>query len=420
MNISIMSQFDSNFIIACDVSKDTINLVVKSANHCIEREIQNYTVDLENELIQLKAFAKKCGVSKIWVIAEPTGIYHKNLFRTAKRLGLHTAYVSGESVAKMRIIETNDTGKTDIKDPHVIHSLASMGKTLKHRSLSEPYNLLRRWNKIYDLADKNAVRSKAAIRTLIKELFPDFDKKKEFIFGNSGRALMTKYKCNPYRIVRSGKNRFSCCMKKAVPRIQNNTIDIVFNQAMTSVRNNVNPDYIELIELELIQRWQDLNTNIERKEQAKESMEKLYVQARRIDPNLPEACKGFITEFHLARIIAETGPISDFKSWRKLMRFAGFNLCERQSGKYRGKTRISKKGRRLIRKVLNLVILPLIKKKGLYGTYYHRKKETMPGTKAMAAVSRHFLKMLYGVYRTGSEFNVDRVFLCESQINQAA
>jgi transposase len=133
-----------------------------------------------------------------------------------------------------------------------------------------------------------------------------------------------------------------------------------------------------------------------------------------------QAIKGVITTFHLARIIAETGPLSDFNSWRKLIRFSGFNLCERQSGKYRGKTKISKKGRTLLRKVLNLIILPLIKKNGLYGPYYHRKKEKMPGTKAMTAVSRHFLKMLYGWHRTGNAFNAQRVFTCESQINLAA
>ncbi len=420
MNITTMPRLNSNLIIACDVSKDTINLVVKYSDTCIEREFQNKTISLGQELTQLKTFAKRCGVKNIWVIAEPTGIYHKNLFRTARRLGLHTAYVSAESVAKMRVVETNDTGKTDIKDPHVIHTLASMGKTLKHRVLPEPYNLLRRWNKIYNLADKNVVRSRGAVRTLIKELFPDFDKKKEFIFGNSGNALMSKYRYNPYRIVRTGKKRFAKSMKQLVPRIKNTTIDIVFEQAQTSVINLVDPKYIELIELELIQRWYDLELNLGRKEQSKKAMEDLYAKAREQDLKLPKACKGFVTEFHLARIIAETGPISDFNTWRKLMRFSGFNLCERQSGNYRGKTKISKKGRRLIRKVLNLIVLPLIKKNALYGPYYHKKKETMPGTKAMAAVSRHFLKMLYGVYHTGSEFNADRVFACESQHKQAA
>lgn len=420
MNISMMPQLNSNAIIACDVSKDTINLVMKLGKSCIEREIENFTMSLQQELIQLKSFANRCRVKNIWVIAEPTGIYHKNLFRTAKRLGLKTAYVSAESVSKMRVIETNDTGKTDIKDPHVIHTLASMGKTLKHRSLKGPYNLLRRWNKIYDLADKNVVRARTSVRTHIKELFPDFNKKKEFIFGNSGQVLMSKYRYNPHRIVRAGKKRFVKNMKQQVPRIQNRTLDMIYEQAKTSVINPVDQQYIEIVELELIQRWQDLELNLARKKQAKKAMEDLYAQAREVDPRLPKACKGFVTELHLARIVAETGPVSDFNTCRKLMRFSGFNLVERQSGNYRGKTRISKKGRKRIRKVLNLIILPLIKKKGLYGAFYHKKKETMPGPKAMAVVSRHFLKLLYGVYRSGTQFNAKRVFACESQYNKAA
>ena len=118
-----------------------------------------------------------------WLPNRPA-ITTDTLFRTAKRLQLHTAYVSTESVAKMRVIETNDTGKTDIKDPNVIHTLASIGKTLRHRTLPEPYNLLRQWNKMYDSADKGVVKAKGAIHTIIKELFPDFSMKKDFIFGN--------------------------------------------------------------------------------------------------------------------------------------------------------------------------------------------------------------------------------------------
>ncbi len=44
--------------------------------------------------------------------------------QSAHRFGFETAWVSGEAVCKMRAIETNDSSKTDIKDPHVIHTLA--------------------------------------------------------------------------------------------------------------------------------------------------------------------------------------------------------------------------------------------------------------------------------------------------------
>lgn len=420
MNISMMPQTDSNVIIACDVSKDTINVVVKFADRCIEREIENHTISLEKHFSQLKNFLLRCGFTQIWVVAEPTGIYHRALFRTAKRLDLYTRFVSAESVAKMRVIETNDTGKTDIKDPHVIHSLASMGKTLKHRSLPEPYNLLRQWNKMYDKADKRASKAKANFRTILKELFPDFNKSTKFILSNSGRALMKRYKYNPYRIQRSGKTRFKKAMKKMVPRIKHQTLDDIFNHAQTSIINEQSVRQVDLLEIELVHCWQDLNLFLDRKQQCVSVMENLYEEARRIDRKLPCACKGVITTIHLARFIAETGPLSDFDNCRKLMRFAGLNLCERQSGKYRGKTKISKKGRRLLRKVLGQIVYHLTPEKNLYGRYYHKKKETMPGNKAMTALARHFLKMLYGVYKSGKGFDKKRIFTCESQLDLAA
>ena len=111
MNINTLNTSKTNAIIACDVSKDTINLVYKFGKFPIERKIRNHTIVLEKELNQIKDFAHHCGYQSIWVVAEPTGIYHKALFMAAKRIDLHTAYVSTESVCKMRVIETNDTGK---------------------------------------------------------------------------------------------------------------------------------------------------------------------------------------------------------------------------------------------------------------------------------------------------------------------
>lgn len=344
MNINTLNTSETNAIIACDVSKDVINLVYKFGKFPIEREIRNHTIALEKELNQIKDFAHHCGYQSIWVVAEPTGVYHKTLFMAAKRINLHTAYVSTESVCKMRVIETNDTGKTDIKDPHVIHTLASIGKTQRHRFLSEPYNLLRRWNKIYNAADKDCVRAKGAIHTVLKELFPDFNMKKEFVFGVSGNAVMKKYNYNPFHINKSGKKRFAAVMKRAIPRIHNKTIDKIFNSATVSARNQQSSRYIKLLELELKQRWQDLQSSLDRKQQAKKNMEILYEEARLYDSKLPIAYKGVITTFHLSRIIAETGPLSDFDSWRKLLRFAGYNLCERQSGNYKGKPKLVKKG----------------------------------------------------------------------------
>lgn len=409
-------------VFAFDVSKDTLNFFSRIGAKTYERCFSNRSDIVETQLRIMVELAKKAGMKKILVVAEPTGRYHEVLMMTARRLGLETAWVSGEAVAKMRVIETNDTGKTDIKDPHVIHTLAAIGKTLIHRVLMEPYNLLREWDDIYDAADGKLVAVKGDLHNQLLAIFPDFDFTKDFLYSPSGKTLVEKFGANPYTIVALGKDEFTSTMRRLVPRIRSNSIEKLFCQAQSSVRHGLNERLITLMEIRLRQLWVEYLLYDKRKTEARQVMETLYLEARKQEPRLPQEQKGVITTFYLARIIAETGPLSDFDCWRKLIRFAGLNLRERQSGTYRGKTRISKKGRRGLRKVLSQAVLPLITRDGLYGEYYHNKKAAtkMPGTKAMTIVMRKFLKMLFGWYRSGKAFDRERVFTCADSYLKAA
>jgi len=88
------------------------------------------------------------------------------------------------------------------------------------------------------------------------------------------------------------------------------------------------------------------------------------------------------------------------------------NIRERQSGKWTGKNRISKKGRALGRKVLyQLVFSSLIGEGKLFADPYRRKKaDCACGMKAIVCLMRKALKMILGVFRSREEFSRDRVF----------
>ena len=409
-------------ILAFDVSKDLLNLTANLSGRMVDMEFANRTRVIDEQLAILSRRANMAGHDRVLVVCEPTGCYHQPLMNSARRLGLETAFVSGEAVCKMRVIETNDSGKTDLKDPHVIHTLARLGKTLIQRHLQESYALLREWNNLYERAERSVVESKGLLHRQITMLFPDYGFQKDFLYGNSGIALVERYGANPYRIVRAGKSRFCRSMRKQVPYIRQSTLEQLYLQAENSARHILSPRQHELLEFRLHQLWEDYRLQQRRKEQARAQMESLYEEARQDDPNLPAAEKGVINTFYLSRILAETGPISDFGSLRKFMRYAGLNLKERQSGTFRGKTKLSKKGRRGLRKILSQIVLPLVKKDALFGAYYHLKRERdgMAGTKAMTAVMRKFLKLFYGWYQSGGSFDRNRVFVCQSQYHQAA
>ena len=132
-------------------------------------------------------------------------------------------------------------------------------------------------------------------------------------------------------------------------------------------------------------------------------------------PSIDEAVSG-ITLFNLARLIGQTGPLEDFSSKRALLRYAGLNLRERKSGQYRGQTRLSKKGRPLLRKVLGQTVFPVLRRDRLYGPYYHEKRQGgMDAQKAKVAVMGKFLGVVWALRRSAEAFDLERFRRSESQ-----
>ncbi len=408
--------------VSVDVHKDTLNFFFETKGKEYVDECPNRTTEIQKKLRGYHKIALEHGMKTLRIICEPTGEYQNKLFRIARKLGYMTSFVNAESVSKFRMVETNDNGKTDTKDPRVIRTLVKLDKTIKHRILDEEYLTLRKLNKVLDEEDDTKKEIRSRISSLMVELFCDYSFQKDFLYTNTGKALQHKYGCNPYRIVKAGYIRFSKAMKKAAPRIREATLKRLWRDAESSALNEQPESYIEVIETQLSQLMQDYFRQEARSEALVEKMINILNQLRLRDPKIPQATKGVINDKHIARLIAETGPLGDFANWRMLMRYAGLNIRMRQSGKFNGQNKITKKGRALLRKVLQRIVFPLVRKKWIYGPYYHKKKETgnIPGNKILTTIARHFLRKFYGWYKSAEAFNQQRFFSCETQYRKAA
>ena len=231
---------------------------------------------------------------------------------------------------------------------------------------------------------------------------------------------MDKYGCNPYRIVRAGRSRFERAMRRRAPCIRQRSLDRLWEDASASARHQLTAEYADLLELQVRQDWEEVLLHEERKMALAERLTSLLERLREAEPDMPAPTRGVISAKNLARLIGETGPLSDFTSWRMLLRYAGLNIRMRQSGQYKGQYKITKKGRPLLRKILAQIVLPLVRRKSLYGEFYHRKRLAMPGQKAMTVVMRLFLRKLHGWYRSGQAFNTQRHFAAAGVERQAA
>lgn len=400
--------------VSFDVSKAKLDFYVElprqNAVEVWEGQVANREEELENELNALITEARQAGFSGLRVLCGPTGIYHRRLLRVARKLGCLTALVSGEAVNKSQVIQSNDTNKTDKKDPRTILMVARNGKTLTDRQLSGGWLTLRQLNLHYDRLERESTRIKNTLHRGLFELFCDLSFKPQWIFeSQAAEHLAELYGFNPYRIVQEGHTRLRDKLRRR--KVRATTIERIWNDAQQSILMQQDPALVQWLEEEVREQHRRLRDFLRRRQQLRQRMVAELVELHqagetRIDPhNAP------VGPFMLARVLAETGPLSDFGHFRQLLRYAGLNLRQKQSGTFKGKDKLSKKGRARLRHCALQACVKLVVRGQLYADYFHRKRaEGMSGNKAMTTVARKLLRLLHGLEKAGGAYQPQRVF----------
>jgi transposase len=108
-------------------------------------------------------------------------------------------------------------------------------------------------------------------------------------------------------------------------------------------------------------------------------------------------------------LLATLGDPQRFTSDKQAAAFAGLNPAERQSGTWKGKTRLSKTGDALIRKALYMPALVAWRHNPLIRAFCQRLKGRGKAGKAVVgAAMRKLLCLAYAVLKSGRPFDPDR------------
>jgi transposase len=112
-----------------------------------------------------------------------------------------------------------------------------------------------------------------------------------------------------------------------------------------------------------------------------------------------------IGEITTAGLIGEMGDFRKYSTISEVIKHAGLDLFEISSGKHTGKRRISKRGRPLLRKLLFFASINVVRKGGiLHKQYLHHLKKGMPKIKALVAISRKLLSIIFALVRDHSVY----------------
>ncbi len=363
--------------VAFDVGKDKLNWETNPNDDWFSGELLNTTDAIVEVFRKLAGLAKRFQYDEVRIICEPTGVYHRALLQLAGQTGFRSSLVSGEAVAKMRAIESNDPNKSDEKDPGTILAVAKIGKLLAHRLLDEQYAELREHHVVYMAAEVEHARCKTELHHVLKAIFPDLSLTKHALFGPGGMRMLHLFHGNPLWIISTGSfENFKAKMREDKTRVQLSTLRRIWDAAEASCKLEVPPIVRMAQSTRVCHLAADLANWAGRLESIKRTMVACYRKIKEQDTRIPQRTPDVITEFMAARILAETGPLSDFHSHRQLIKYAGLNLFQRRSGKWQGKTKISRKGRANLRHVLNMWALSLVSRGRIYSDYYRRKRDS--------------------------------------------
>ena len=106
-----------------------------------------------------------------------------------------------------------------------------------------------------------------------------------------------------------------------------------------------------------------------------------------------------------ATVIGETLGFESISSAKQLTSYAGYDVVLRESGSFKGKTKISKKGNSHIRAVLHMPSMTCVRCNPTLGQFYRRLKPNK--AKPLVAVQRKLLILMYTLWKNEAYYDTE-------------
>lgn len=358
---------------------------------------------------------KENGKTHVIFGVEPTGHYWLNLAYFLNAKGFDFVLVNPMHVKKSKELDDNSPTKNDTKDAKVIAQLIKDGRYSVPNLLEGIYAELREGVKIRDQIIEQLMITEGRIQNVIQRYFPEFFD----VFGDwEGKAALCTLKLFP----------FPSDIKKLEP-------DEVLAQWKPFVQRGVGikraQKLVETakksigIQIGIRFAKHELNNLLAQYELYNEQLESLDGNIESLLLTIPGAkemtkIKGLGT-ITVAYFFAEVGDITKYSHPQQLVNLAGLSLREHSSGKYKGQTRITKRGRSRLRRALYMAVRPLVAHndtfKTLHKYYTTRSERPLKKQQSLIALCCKLLRVLFTISKKQCEFDGDKLLRGLPQVN---
>ncbi|MBO4117005.1 IS110 family transposase, partial [Streptococcus suis] len=368
----------------------------------------------------MKELQRQYAKTDIILGIEPTGHYWFPLAEFLHRENIKVVIVNPHHVNKSKELEDNSPTKNDYKDARLIADLVRNGKYSEPKLPTSVYADLRILMNLREKVMVNFGQVQRRIQNWLDRFFPEYSLVFKDWEGKASLITLREFP-TPQEIVSLGAstivNRWKEDVKRAVGSkraaqlLQAATNSIGLTEGLTAAK----------IELKaLLEQYELFSRQLE---EIMAQVEALLAQIPGTNEMLTVPGIGVVT---LAGFLAEVGDLSGYDHGQQIIRLAGFNLKENSSGKKKGKSTITKRGRSRLRALLFRAMMPMVAKNAEFKALHHyftkRSHNPLKKKQSIVALCGKLIRVLYTLGTKCIPYNASDVLgpVRQSQIQMVA
>jgi len=359
---------------------------------------------LRTWIMELK---EKHGMDKVIPGMEPTGHYWFNLGKFLQDEGMKPVHVNPHHVKKSKEMDDNDPSKNDRKDPRVIAGLVNEGRYFYPYIPDGIYAEIRALSGLQVLAQSEITRLKNRIARWFSIYFPNY----KDVYGNVGAVsglMVLKEAPLPEDIVKLGVEGVNRIWRDAKLR------GVGLKRArtlVTAAEHSIGSrEAQEAARIELRILLADYERYTAREKDLMALIEEKIAEVPYVDKLLEIRGIGLKT---VVGFVAEVGDIKRFDDPKQLQKLAGYAIVRNQSGKHKGESHISYRGRKRLRYVLYEAAVSVVghspEFRSIHQYYTTRDRNPLKKMQSMIAVACKLIRVFYLILQTGVTYNAEKM-----------
>ena len=334
---------------------------------------------------------------------EPTGHYWINLGIFLQEHGMKPVHVNPHHVKKSKELDDNNPSKNDRKDPKVIAALVNEGRYSYPYLPEGVYAELRSLSGQLDRTEKQLTRLKNQIARWFSIYFPNYKEVYKKLDAKSGLMILKKAPL-PVDIVKLGVEGVNQIWRNAKLRgTGEKRAKTLVSAAEHSVGSQLAPDGARI---EIEDLLKDYETMAAREAKLMAMIKEKIVKVPYVEKLLEINGIGLKTAIGF---VAEVGDISRFKDAKEVQKLAGYAIVANESGKHKGESHISYRGRKHLRYVLYEAAISVIRHSSefmkIHLYYTTRSKNPLNKMQSVITVACKLIRIFFLILKTGTTYS---------------